>query len=84
MATRNNWKVALLEGAKEGLRYLLSGVVGWLLTDGVIGVLVDKVFGTTLSVEVRLALVAGLGYVVRGVDKFIHDWNKTELKGIFP
>jgi len=86
----DNKKTALLEGLKEVGRWLLASCFSWIITETLRQInlvpefAIVSVFVFSYQIPVRLLLNLFLTFLGRFVDKFIHEWNGTKLKGIFP
>lgn len=71
------------EAAKEILRYVVSGLVAWLMSEGVIAGLV-ALFGSGMKPEVQLLFVTVVSLIIRGIDKYVHANPETDSKGVIP
>lgn len=85
-----NTKTAIWEATKEALRWVISLVVGWVLAETLkqINLVPEysmvKVWVFTYMIPVRFIIQTTLSLATRMVDKFVHEWNATKLKGIIP
>lgn len=86
----DNTKTAIFEAVKEALRWVVSLVVGWVLTETLKQIDLVPEFATvklwvfTYMIPVRFMVQTGLTLATRMIDKFIHEWNGTKLKGVIP
>jgi hypothetical protein len=64
------------EALKEGLRVIVLALVSWLLTDGVLVLLLG---GFNLPETIRVQIVLVLTILLRSVDKWLHE--RAEEKG---
>ena len=83
-----NWKDALTEAIKEFIRTGLLGGLAASLAIVISGLSIYISSGPPLIINYQLALVVfaftALTALTRALDKFIHEWNGTKLKGISP
>lgn len=70
---------AYTEALKEMGRYVVLGILSWLLTGGVEILL--GFFQASLSLEVMSLLVAVLTIGLRGIDKYLHENAATGVAG---
>lgn len=61
------------ETLKEAARLILMGVVSYLLTAGVLDMLLKTYFGTYLSPELLLQISGFVTLVLRTIDKWLHE-----------
>jgi len=86
----DNKKSAFIEGFKEVARWILALSISWIITETLKQINLVPEFAVvsisvfTYSIPVRLLLNLFLTFLSRFVDKFVHEWNGTKLKGIFP
>lgn len=59
-----------VEAFKEMARYIILGIIAWLLAGGIEILL--GFFEATLSFEIRSIIVSFLTIILRGVDKYLH------------
>lgn len=80
-------KNPLHEAGKELGRLLLLTVLSYLLTEGVIAMLVNVIIGDQLSPELKLQITGIVLFLLRAADKWAHElgkktYNPTLTKGI--
>lgn len=66
---KNPW----IEVSKEVGRWAALGVVGWLLTSGVLNSLVIYIFGSSIDPQLQMILITGMTAVLRKVDEILHN-----------
>lgn len=59
---------ALLEGA----RVIVLALVSYLLTEGVVAVIIEYVFGVRLDATVKTVIVGLITTVLKSIDKYLH------------
>lgn len=67
----NKTGTPVVEALKEMGRYLILGILSWLLTGGLEILL--SFFQAVLSPEIRALLIPVLTIALRGIDKFLHE-----------
>ena len=65
----------MLNLLKEVGRIILLAVVSWLLTEGVLDVVLNA-FGVDLSPEIKLAIIGISTTVLKGIDRQLHELGK--------
>lgn len=70
-------KNPFLEGLKEMARLTLAATVSFLLTEGVLQILLSLI-DVDLSPTVSVALITSLTLVLKGLDKYFHIEGKNE------
>lgn len=73
-----------LEPLKEIGRLILSAVIGYLLTEGVIDLLVELAFKESLDVPTKIMITTLIGSIVRVVDRYVHVTPSIKSSGILP
>jgi hypothetical protein len=66
----------IVEAFREMGRYILLGIVAWLLAGGIEVLL--GFFEATLSFEIRSVIITLLTIALRGVDKYMHLEGKSQ------
>ena len=79
-------KKSLLEAMKEAGRLALFALVAYLLTGG-FELVVNSLFGTKLSPELKMQVVSVGTLGLRALDKWLHEFgkateNKTLMGGV--
>jgi len=64
---------SIKEGLLEGGRVVLLAIVSYLLTEGVVALLVNQFIGVQVGPEVRIVAVGAVTSVLRGIDKWLHE-----------
>lgn len=77
---------SFIEGVKEFFRISIIAGISYLLTAGVLASIIS-LFGAHLSVEQQAAIVTVLTFILKSVDKWLHEFGKntnntTMLKGL--
>jgi len=86
----SNTSTAILESVKEVGRWLLFFAISWVITSTLNQISQVPEFAQvnvwvfSYMIPVRALMQFGLTFLGRAVDKFIHEWNGTKLKGIAP
>lgn len=80
-------RISKIEGLKDGFRTILATVVAYLLTEGVIALLIEWFAGKELSTEYKLVITGLITAVLKGIDKWVHkvgveENNDTLKKGL--
>lgn len=70
---------ALIEATKAPLRLLLLALVGWLLTEGVLD-MVLQALGITMSGEQKAVFFGIATIVLRWIDSILHEVAKEQPK----
>lgn len=68
---------ALLDFGKETLRLIVTALVSYLLTDGVINTIVGWLFGTRLSPEMVVIMTGAFTTVIKSLDRALHNVGVT-------
>lgn len=71
----------LINWFKEFCRVIVLAIIAYLLTEGVLGNLLDIVFGLKLDTATKLFMVGLVTSVLKGIDRQLHDSGIAE-KGI--
>lgn len=83
-------KKAIIEALKEGGRWIVFFVIGWVITstlaqiDLVPATAEIKLWVFTYAIPVRVIFQTLLTVAGRVADKYVHEWDGTKLKGILP
>lgn len=77
---------ALMEALKEAGRLALFALISYLLTGG-FELLINSLFGTRLSAEVKMQVISVGTLALRALDKWLHEFgkateNKTLMGGV--
>jgi hypothetical protein len=78
MSTQEERKDVLVESVKEAGRMALLGVVGYLLSAGVLESILNVVFGVSLSMEVKLMIAGFITTALKSADKWLHETAKNQ------
>ena len=70
----------IIEALKEAARLILMAVLSYLLTTGVLDMLLSTYFGTTLNPTVALQVSGVLTVGLRSLDKWLHERGKDKGK----
>ncbi len=74
---------ALVEMLFEMARLIVSSVIGFALTEGVIATLVNY-YGVTIDPTIRIIVIGLVTSVIRGIDRYIHVDTSIDSKGFLP
>ncbi len=77
MATQEERKDVLVESLKEGGRVVLLGLVGYLLSEGVLDLILTALFGVSLSPEIKILIAGFITAMLKSVDKWLHKTAKN-------
>jgi len=66
----------ILEALKEAGRVMLLGTVSWLLTDGILDMILTVIFGTRIDATTKAIIISALFTALRSADKWIHEAGK--------
>ena len=72
------------EALKEIGRLVLSAVIGYLLTEGIIDMLITLTFKESLDIPTKTMLVTLIGSIIRVVDRYVHVTPSIKSNGILP
>ena len=74
---KNVEKKGIVEGLKEGLRIVILSVISYLLTDGVIQMIIELIWGAKMDAT-QVTLVSGLVLsVLKSIDKWAYKTDRT-------
>lgn len=76
----NNKTTPALKATKEVGRLIFITIVSYLLTEGVIALLVDTITGTRLDPMVKIQIVTFATFLIKAIDKWLHEKGKEEGK----
>lgn len=64
---------ALKQSALEAGRLMLTALVSYLLTEGVLGFIIDYFFGVKVEPSVKLQVTTALTIILKAVDRALHE-----------
>lgn len=78
MATKVERQEVLKESLKEFGRLVLLTAVGYLLSEGVIDLLLNVLLGVNLGPEIKVVLAGFITTALKSLDKWLHETAKNE------
>lgn len=80
-------KDTIIKALKEAGRLIVLAVISYILTNGVVDIIVQAIAGEHLTPEIKLQMISYITLVLKAADKFIHEYGKennidTLTKGI--
>ncbi len=66
-------KKPIVEALKEGGRVVLLAAVSYLLSEGVLDIIVDYIFGVKLDTALKVQIAGIVTIVLRAIDKYLHE-----------
>jgi hypothetical protein len=69
---------AIREGLKEGSRVIALAVVSYIITTGVISLLVEAILGAHVDPTTKLYIVGLVTTGLRSIDKWLHEVGKAK------
>jgi hypothetical protein len=67
-----------LESMKELGRLLLITLVSYLLTEGMLDIVINSLFGTRIDAFTKAQVVGIVLFILRTIDKYLHEKGKVE------
>lgn len=67
-----------LESMKELARLLLITLVSYLLTEGVLDLVINYLFGTRVDLVMKTQITGIVLFILRALDKYLHEKGKVE------
>ncbi len=78
----NDQRIEVLkQSLLEGGRLIVTALVSYLLTEGVLGFIVDRVFGIRIDPALKFQVTTALTLVLKSIDRALHETD-IRVKGL--